>query len=95
MHLTPPHVIARIIELTRRGETSRRIRDLTGVAKNTIMKYQKLANADEILCPCGKSVKHRGWCSERFKKSLARLAFMDRWHHRTPKPEIDENCVTH
>jgi hypothetical protein len=48
-------------------------------------KAQENAEMVEAICACGKSIRHRGWCSVRFSRSLARQRFMLRWH----PPKVD------
>lgn len=35
---------------------------------------------DEPLCPCGRPVRHKGWCFWRYRNSSARQEFMKQWH---------------
>lgn len=68
-----------------RGESIRRVRDLTGLSLATITALRKeirASTATPILCACGQDASHRGWCAVRFAKSPKRQAFMAGWHGR-------------
>lgn len=47
----------------------------------------------DALCACGGLATHRGWCSERVKKSPARLAFLCSWHR--VHPDVEARAVQH
>lgn len=79
MNVLPQHKIDLIERLTRNGGTVREVSRLAGVNRNTVKRYRD-KYADECVCPCGKPLKHRAWCSHRFAKSPARQEFMRRWH---------------
>lgn len=65
------------------GNGIRKTSRLTGASKSTVAKLHRILCAlrvmsgeGDILCKCGKSVLHRGWCSERLKSSPARVRFL-------------------
>ncbi|KKN45756.1 hypothetical protein LCGC14_0679790 [marine sediment metagenome] len=72
------------------GNSIRAVSRLTGVHTATISKIAR--NIDEfceedgepiLACKCGKPLRqHRGWCSERYKKSEKRQAFIKSWPKR-------------
>ncbi|KKN61940.1 hypothetical protein LCGC14_0517090 [marine sediment metagenome] len=72
------------------GNSIRAVSRLTGVHTMTISKVSR--GIDEfsleegyspLACKCGKPLReHRGWCSERYKKSEKRQAFIKSWPKR-------------
>lgn len=87
-----PEVVARIDELTRQSVTLRGIQAATGAHKDTIVRHQKLLGLDKLNCACGRSLRHRGFCSVRYARSAGRQEFMRRWHGGTEQftTEVDE-----
>lgn len=73
-----------------------------GCSKNTVGKLYKILLAErsrrgmgDILCPCGLPSIHQGWCTERFRRSPQRQAFMKEWHREraTPLPGSYEKAL--
>jgi len=75
----PAEKIARMEELFASGFGVRATARIVGVSKNTARAYFPSIGG-EPLCPCGKPVRHQGWCSWRYEHSPARQLFMKRWH---------------
>ena len=76
--------------LVLKGYSIREAARRAGVHQKTVMRMVKdinigLAEDGEppLSCSCGKElVKHKGWCSDRYKRSPKRQAFMKRWHSK-------------
>ncbi len=92
-HNLKPELVERIAELTRAGATTREIKAATGAHTVTVMRHQRLLGLTEILCGCGLPIKHRGWCPERYARSVKRQAFMARWHGKAPGATDDDVFV--
>lgn len=85
-------LVDRIVALTHQGATLREIQSATGAHKNTISGHQKRLGIDALICGCGQSIRHRGWCAERYARSADRQEFMARWHGLAP-PLLDQTFV--
>lgn len=76
-HYIAPQVAGRLIDLLKLGLSHRAIRSELGVAKGTVHRYEVMHGP--FRCPCGRERTHRGWCSERLKRSPARIIFLRNW----------------
>ncbi len=84
-----------VVELLCEGFSIRETARLARVAKGTVASILKGINEGlgwdgepPLTCACGKElVKHRGWCSDRYKRSPKRQAFMKRWHNKKKGPK--------
>lgn len=72
--------LAEIDRLLRQGLGNREIHRACGAHTTTIARrraYLVATNVlDQLKCPCGQPVGHRGWCSHRFERSPKRQAVM-------------------
>lgn len=69
----PPETLNKMKALRNEGATMRSISRLLGISTNTVRKY--ISSDDGQTCDCGLPVGHKGWCKERYSKSIARQAF--------------------
>ncbi len=76
-HYLAPIIASRLVDLLRLGLSHREIHRQLNVSKNTVARYEKLHGP--FQCPCGRPRLHQGWCSERLKRSPARVAFLRNW----------------
>lgn len=92
MNVLPQAKRKKVIDSFHSGNGIRKTTRETGVAKNTVTKiYREVVSSDrekEILCPCGLSILHQGWCSFRFKQSKARQRFIRFWHSGRDRNEL-------
>lgn len=66
-----------IFQRLRDGGSIRDVARAVGVSNNTVLRYRKLLNADEIAkCGCGKQGGHAGWCWYRLRQKPQRPNFM-------------------
>jgi len=70
--------------LTLAGASVRTIKEKTGRATNTVIHYRNFVlSGNEVLCGCGRDIKHQGWCKFRMARHPKRRDFMTRWsRHR-------------
>lgn len=69
---------AKLISYLRAGYTLRMAAKIVGCHKETARTYADIFGRSEF-CPCGKPVKHRGWCQWRFSLSESRQKFIKNW----------------
>jgi len=80
-----PEKRSKVEELISKGKGNRLIERETGVSKNTVKKIRQdiiTETGNEPLCKCGQPATHKGWCSERFKKSPKRQATMKKLQNK-------------
>lgn len=82
-----------IERLTREGYTLGQIRRMTGIAKATVTRHRKLRGINDTNCPCGKPIRHPGFCFLRFARQPGRQAWMGKWHPKSLR-EIEEALDT-
>jgi hypothetical protein len=61
------------------GWSSHRIVREVGGSKNTVLKLRRvleILTGKEFMCPCGKPVRHQGFCAWRIEQSPARQAYL-------------------
>ena len=71
------------------GKSIRDIAKAVGCAKGTVQRYRDAVLAGWVIygdsyfkpapCECGRDAGHKGWCSVRYSKSIARQEFVKRW----------------
>lgn len=68
------------------GYGTRTIAAATGVSKNTVKKIRDYIRVHDnighniLSCECGKERDHKGWCSWRFKRSIARQEYCKKFN---------------
>lgn len=95
MNLLKPHKRSRLLEALMLGLSIREAMKHSGVAINTARRYSRLNGP--FKCPCGRPRQtHRGWCSERLKRSPLRREFLARWRKSrgVPPPVIVEPAIS-
>jgi hypothetical protein len=80
-HYIDPEVAASLVEHLRMGLSHRAISAQIGINRKTVQRYEKLNGP--FVCPCGRQRTHRGWCSERIKRSPVRAAFLKQWFEQS------------
>jgi|SRR5580700_1211525 len=65
----PPEKIARIREMTERGESLRAIASALDIHTATVRRYRRyfVEGTDLGLCECGRPKRHTGFCHEQFR----------------------------
>lgn len=90
MNIVEPYVQTAIYDQLALGRSIRQIAADLEIAKGTVQRYRDFfvrantAKGVTVYCACGKEASHNGWCSERFRLSPARQAFMARWRVGRP-----------
>lgn len=84
-----PAIGKQIISELLNGHSIRKTAHSCGCAKNTVLRYKQILDAIEFafgemddrkkICPCGKSIGHKGWCRFRFNTSVKRQEFIKQW----------------
>jgi len=84
-NFTPEKKVVEAEKLFHEALSLRQVANLVGIAPNTAARI-RAGIPGTILCPCGKSAKHNGWCSYRFSKSQRRQLWMSSkgWFNTTP-----------
>ena len=77
----------------REGHSIRDIASRLRVSKGTVMRYRKVFSLPKH-CRCGSHYGHRGWCTERFHKSLVRQVALHPKKFETILPRLFELWMT-
>lgn len=63
-------------ELFLQGFGCRKVIEVTGLSSQTVKKYRRIVlQGKTILCACGRTAGHQGWCDWRVSQSPARQAY--------------------
>lgn len=68
------------VRLFNEGLSLRQVCRAVGIVKHTATAYRKLST--RVVCECGRSIDHKGWCWWRLQNSPKRQEFMKRWHSK-------------
>lgn len=84
MRTIEPAVVDRLFELFAKGWTPRQAAKEMEIGKNTAERWREKLERwfGAFECPCGRSAKHRGWCSVRFGRSRLRQNVMRNVNYR-------------
>ena len=77
-----PERAARIRELVLAGLSVRQICTETGHAKQTVMRHRDQMGVS-VVCDCGQSAKHKGWCRARYMRSPERQKIVKNYYTET------------
>jgi len=71
VNVLPQETINELHLMFREGRSVREIAKKLRIAKGTVLRYRATAGLPE-KCRCGQRYGHRGWCCERYARSLVR-----------------------